>query len=231
MKNKFCLFAAFFVAIIMFGSGCTMTSKLSQAGDYEHFLTADSYGFSEEGQVVILAKLKTKPAETFLTRGNPRGPSAKRFIVAEPEVVRESIQKARERAKKTHYGRSILSEGRPLQLVFFVVPPGEKGWQMFPFDNKDRDASEDLLPEEFQDIDFEMFQRDRGLEPGHWREDTNQSTLVTLHHIGLPREIKYQTMWWHYPALVFVPATLAVDLVTFPLQAGIALWQMDQAWK
>jgi hypothetical protein len=179
--------------------GCTATRAVYEAGVTEFTISPIQATSLDNGSVLVKAELLSHP-----TKRQP----VTRYILGSPEVLQQSLWKERWTCQPNPVSRSI-----PL----VVTPPGMPGWQMYPYSREGVNADPSTLPfpmptkwvnRQPHSVHFNYLWEDRPIK-------------LYFYPVQLPREMRREVSWWHWPMQALAIPAWAFDIATFPFQAAI----------
>jgi hypothetical protein len=135
----------------------------------------------------------------------------KRFIVVNQSEMKKSVDNAKTVKLRDDHIRYIIKEQ--------IVPPGNTGWQMYPYNILAVSAQESDLP-------FDIQRRQPYIKGYEFLNEISGSTDNWI-WLDLPEKMEKDIDWWHHYQykILIVPATL-IDIVTSPIQFCVLITRL-----
>lgn len=213
------------LALPFFSCGCMMLTKRTQ----EIGLRTELLG---EPTVVWLGtngSLALEVKATYVVGHRGREGVAKKYLLGSPEAVQASIAAAKRRYPGSIYLNTNLHPPAivlPLDSFPLAVTNKMARWELLPKDFGGPDADENALPLIFQQNSKRLSGEFK------WRDCVPYSYQDVPYclHFYLQAHPRERRKWWGYPLQILLPATVALDIVTAPIQCGIALHEFGRAF-
>ncbi len=202
------------LALAVLLAGCSGTATTLNLGTWNRFVEPLAYCTDGDGSGRALVRVRRMRAYDLPGASPPPGAESTGLLAFRAADVETALAAAHESWRWSEQ----VADGRTLtrQKVQVTASAGAASWRLTPVDPA-------AAPDRARcDPGVAGYSTD-GI-PVTWN---GESLYVVLDVVVAP-EARRQTVWWHWPALALVPLGVAVDVVTFPAQVGVALFYLNQ---
>ena len=206
------------ISLLVF-SGCAATTCVRNVGVTHYRLSGKSAGTLEDGSIVVEANLFVSQITWIGIKSLPQKEKpVRRFIIATPEVVRNSIWEAQQVSMRGYTRHWICSR---------VCPQPEMGWQLLPYSTVYSNATVECLPEKLRAVDSLQYE----LSSDFPYQLNDVSIMINLAKFNMPKELEKKVSSWNAPLQILCIPAFLFDFITFPIQAFMLMNEIDRQTK